>query len=119
MQLIGSVVLVTTIDLRHEKYLVSVTVLGERIAHPSFTAPLVVIPAVIHECDAPINRLINKPGSCSLGKRRLANMRAAKSDGRYGLSGATEFSIQHFAAQFSGIRDAGDRPWGMAALADR
>ena len=95
--MIGRIGLIAAVDLAHQENLISIALLRERFTHPLFTASLVVIPAVIHEGNAAIDRLVNQVRGAGLRKRPFTDMRAAESDSRHGLARATELSVEHFA----------------------
>ena len=63
IQLVGGSILVTAIDFRHQEDFVSIAALRQRIAHPTLTATLVVVPAVIHEVDAAVDGFMHQLGS--------------------------------------------------------
>src|SRR5262245_8098039 len=91
------------IDLRHQEDLRAVAV-AQRLAHAQLAAPVVVVPAVVHEGDAAIDRVPDDADSLDL-VGRAADMVTAEADERHLLARSAERSIQHVAL-LDGGRDS-------------
>ena len=85
----------TPVNLGHQENFLPVAVL-QCPAHALLADSVVVVPAVVHERNAPINRGMNQPDAFS-GVFLLADVEAAHADQRDLLAGASEFAVKHLA----------------------
>ena len=85
----------TAVDLGHQEYLVPVAV-AERFAHPGFAGAVIVVPAVIHEVDAALNRVANDADAQLFIHVLEAKVPASQANRGYPLSRAAEDSVRHF-----------------------
>jgi hypothetical protein len=91
LDLSGGGVLIPAIDLRHQEDLLPVTI-AERLAHPDLTDTVVVVPAVIHESDAAIDRG-PKQADALIGLLLSPKVIAAYANGGNTFSCAAKFTI--------------------------
>ena len=68
---------------------------GERLAHAQLAQALVVVPAVVHEVDAALDRLVHQAQGELLVHVGQAEVPAAEPDGGHPLAGAAEGPVRH------------------------
>ncbi len=95
------------VHLGHQVDFVAIAALVERDAHPQLASPLVVVPAIVHERDAAIDRLVNEFHGRIVGQLRFSDVEPTHADGRNRLAGTTQRTIQHLAALLPGMADEG------------
>src|SRR5256886_5705988 len=84
----------TAIDFVHQDDLLTVAVL-KSCAHADFARAFVVVPAVVHEGNAPVDGLADKLNRVLLGNRRLADVPAAQADDGDAFACAAEGAVDH------------------------
>jgi len=106
---------VAAIDLGHEEDLLAIAV-AQRLAHAYFTVAVVVVPAVVHEGDAVVDRSANDLDGLSL--TGIADVIAAETEHRHWLAGMAQSSGRN-ATRVRGLRDIaelGDHSGGNRCL---
>ncbi len=83
-----------SVDLCHQEDVLPVAI-AQRIAHPYFARAVVVIPAVVEEVDAAIDRVANNPDAESFVELFEPEMPSAQAYGGYALSCMAEDSVRH------------------------
>ena len=83
------------VDLGHQEDFAPVAV-AECFAHADLAGAVVVVPAVVHEVDAAINRIANDTDTQRFIHLFEAEVPASKTDGGYPFFGAAEDSVRHF-----------------------
>jgi hypothetical protein len=68
-------------------------------------AAFVVVPAIVHEGDATIDRAVDQPGRLGIGDRSLAEVEAAHADGRDRFARPAERAVEHLAAALTRVTD--------------
>src|SRR5213075_2511500 len=81
-------------DLGHQEDLLAVAVL-QRLAHPLFGSPFVVVPTVVEKGDPAIDRRADERDAVRFALPGKADMPAAEADGRDAFAGPAECAIQH------------------------
>jgi hypothetical protein len=90
----GGFALRPTVDLGHQEHFVPITVL-ERLTHPKLASAVVVVPGVVHESDAPIDRGAYDANAQPLLDLLEAEMPPAEADRGNSLAGAAQQAIRH------------------------
>src|SRR5215510_3931902 len=88
IELFRCLLLCTTVDLGHKKGSFAITI-AQCLAHAPFTGAVVVIPTVVHEVDAAINRGTDQANTQLFVDRLEAQVPATEADKRYLHSRAT------------------------------
>src|SRR4051794_6774324 len=103
-------------DLGHEEDLLAPAV-GERLSHPDLAHALVVLPRVVHEGDAGVDRLVQQRGRIALGAD-LSEVEASEAEGRHGLTGASEWTTRDLGggAASGGSHGAENRGYGDTGM---
>ena len=99
------------VDLRHQEGLVAVAALGQRGAHAHLALAVVVVPAVVEEIDAAVERRLDQLDGQRCIDRRLADVGAAEADRRDLLAGAAEWPVEHVATSLAGIGQLRQIAW--------
>ena len=96
------------IELSHEKGLLAIAV-AESFSHADFALSVVVIPAIIEEIDAAIERGPDD-GDADLGILRTADVMAPEANGGDFLAGVAELPIGHVVNRSRLTRSSGSQP---------
>ena len=83
-----------SVDLRHQEHLVAIAA-GQRLAHTHFARAIVIVPTVIEEGNAAVDRPPDQLNGVLLRERRLADVVSAQTDGGHALAGAAEGAVDH------------------------
>ena len=82
-----------TVELRHQEHSLAIPV-AQRVPHAALALAVVIVPAVVEEGDAAIDR--RSDDADALGRiLRPADVMAAEADGRDLLAGSSQDSIDH------------------------
>src|SRR6185436_15814968 len=88
-----------SIDLCHQKDALSVSI-AQRFAHADFASAVMIVPAVIQEVNAAVDRFANEPNAFFLVTRH-ANVVPTQANGGDLLASASQLSINHLVLGFS------------------
>ena len=103
--------------LGHQEHFLPIAARCERLAHAYFAFALVVVPAIVHEVDAPVNGGMDEADAFLFGVL-LADMEPAQADKRHLLTRAAQRPVQHIALARTGGRfqRAGSHGGGRARV---
>jgi hypothetical protein len=95
VQLPGSFLARAAVDLAHEEDFLPVAI-AQSLTHARLAGAVVVVPAVVHEVDAPINRAPHDANCQRLVYGLQTKMPPAQPNQRHSFAGVAENTVGHF-----------------------
>ncbi len=97
-----------TVNLGHHESLLPVAALLQRLAHTYLAPALVVVPRVVEEVDAPVQRFMDQLDGVVFADRGLTKVRPAQPDRRHFHPGLSQGTEKHLPAQRAFLRHPGN-----------